>query len=186
MPAAAPTPRSPLERPVYRPARQPPRVANDEEEDPGFLGSWKGRAVLGLAGAAAVVLVCFGWRLLSSDHVRVYPAHGQALLSGKPIPNASIQLDPVWTKDPGFPRPRATVQDDGSFVVGTYGRDDGAPAGEYRVAVQWLVKADKAEVEGGALPRNVLPPKYGKFDTSGLTVMIEERENTLPALQLKR
>jgi hypothetical protein len=161
-------------------------VVNEEEEDSGFLATWRGRVALGIAGVAALVLVCLGWRLMRSDQVRVYPAHGQALFAGKPIPSASVQFDPVWTKDPSFPRPRATVRDDGSFVVGTYGQDDGAPPGEYRVAVQWLVKAEKTEAEGGALPRNVLPPKYGKFETSGLTVTIDERENTLPPFQLRR
>jgi hypothetical protein len=36
------------------------------------------------------------------------------------------------------------------------------------------------------LPQSILPPKYGKFETSGLTVQIHEGENSLPALQLRR
>jgi hypothetical protein len=53
--------------------------------------------------------------------------------------------------------------------------------------VQWLVKKEKKdEVEGGALPVNVLPSRYGKFETSGLTVVIQEGDNDIPALQLNR
>jgi hypothetical protein len=106
--------------------------------------------------------------------------------AGKPTPGATILIEPLETKEPVFPLPRATVEEDGSFVLGTYAKGDGVPAGEYRVAVQWLMKPNTKEVEGGALARNVLPPKYGKFETSGLTVQIEPRENDIPPLQLKR
>ena len=79
----------------------------------------------------------------------------------------------------------ALVKDDGSFVLGTYGKEDGAPPGEYRVSVQWLVQTQKIETEGNPLPRNLLPARYGNFETSGLDVQIQQGENVLPALQLK-
>jgi hypothetical protein len=95
-------------------------------------------------------------------------------------------FEPVWTNNPVFPLPRATVKDDGSFVLGTYKKEDGAPAGEYRVSVRWLVKLKKEEVEGGALPVNVLPSRYSKSETSGLTAVIQEGDNDIPGLQLNR
>ena len=67
------------------------------------------------------------------------------------------------------------------------GKGDGVPPGEYRAAVQWLVKPNNPqEIEGGALPKNYLPARYGKFETSGLTVQIGEGDNDIPAFQLKR
>ena len=103
------------------------------------------------------------------------------------MPGALIVLEPVWTNEPVFPRPRGVVNDDGSFVLGTYKKEDGAPAGEYRVSVQWLVKkSKKEEVEGGALPVNVLPSRYSKSETSGLTAVIQQGDNDIPTLQLNR
>jgi tetratricopeptide (TPR) repeat protein len=184
--AAVPaTERSPLARPVWKPRPRPARKAGaDEETD--SRGTWRKRGVLAATGLAALVLIGLGSRYIHWDHVRVYPAHGQAAYEGKPIPNARIILDPAWTEDPPFPRPHALVKDDGSFVLGTYGKEDGAPPGEYRVSVQWLVQTQKIETEGNPLPRNLLPARYGNFATSGLSVQIQQGENLLPVLQLKR
>ncbi len=73
------------------------------------------------------------------------------------------------------------VQEDGTFAVGTYGKDDGAPAGEYRVTVQCFNK-----VRGQDMPANVLPARYAAPDTSGLTVRIQEGDNQLSPIQLTR
>src|SRR6516164_7244538 len=109
--------------------------------DAGFLGIWKKPSFLITAGIVVLLLIALGlWLNRSgSDRVQVYPARGQAFLDGKPIAAASIHLDPVWTKAPNFPRPRAIAEADGSFALETYGEDDGAPAGEYRVSVQLFV-----------------------------------------------
>jgi hypothetical protein len=111
--------------------------------------------------------------------VRVYPAEGLASLDGKPIPNASLFLHPVGAHGAQVPRPRAVLRADGSFVLGTYRSDDGAPAGEYKVTVEWFGTSAP-----GGLPRNQLPPRYSRADTSGLTVRITEGKNQLPPLKL--
>jgi hypothetical protein len=117
----------------------------------------------------------------SSDRARVYPARGTATWEGKPLANASIFLHPVDAKSANAPRPRAVVQEDGTFAVGTYRKDDGAPAGEYRVTVQCFNKR-----KGQDMPANVLPPRYAAPETSGLTVRIQEGDNQLPPIQLTR
>lgn len=181
---------SALDRPVWRPtspvARRRDEGDEEEDEESTSRSLWRRPVFRIVAGIAALVLLCVGLWLNRSDQVRVYPAHGEAFVDGKPLANATIWLDPVWTKALNFPRPHAFVKDDGSFVLGTYGKDDGAPAGEYRVSVQWLVKTDKVESEGGKLPVNLLPSKYGSFETSGLRVQIHHEETVIPALQLKR
>jgi hypothetical protein len=179
---------NPLNRPVWKPRKQAPKVQQpEEEEEAGFLDHLRKPRVLGALGTAAVALICLGFYFTRTERVRVVPAHGRAVLGGKPMPGALIVLQPTWTKEPVFPQPRAVVNDDGSFVLGTYNKDDGAPVGEYRVSVQWLVKrVQREEVEGSTLPTNVLPPRYGKFDTSGLTAVIQEGDNDIPAFQLTR
>jgi tetratricopeptide (TPR) repeat protein len=190
-PKSPPTPsapaddHNPLNRRLYKPPKQLPKKQIEEEAEPGLLRTLLKPRVLGVVVIAAAALIWLGFHFTRTDRVRVFPAHGQATLGGKPMPGALIMLEPVWTKEPPFPLPRATVKDDGSFALGTYGKEDGAPAGEYRVSVQWLLKMDRQEVEGGALPKNVLPPRYGKFETSGLTVQIDAGDNSLPAFQLK-
>src|SRR5207244_4267636 len=86
----------------------------------------------GIAAALLLSLVVFGSRLFGhSSRIPVNPARGQVELDGKPIPSASVFLHPVGVKNPSFPRPRAIVAEDGTFVLGTFRKDDGAPAGEY-------------------------------------------------------
>jgi tetratricopeptide (TPR) repeat protein len=190
-PPALPSPptadRNPLNRPLWKPGKQSPKVRQQEEKgETNFLDYLRKPYVLGAVGIAALVLICLSFSFARTDQIRVFPAHGRALLGGKPMPGALIVLEPVWTKDPAFPRPRATVKEDGSFVLGTYKKEDGAPAGEYRVSVQWLLKTKKQEVEGGALPVNVLPSRYSKFETSGLTAVIQAGDNNIPAFQINR
>jgi tetratricopeptide (TPR) repeat protein len=181
--ADVPAPRT-FERLVWKPGKPTSKGKMTEVDSSTVLPYWK--QPRWLAAAALLLLSLSVWALWPhSDHLTVYRARGQATLDGKPLANALIWLDPVWTKDPGFPRPHATSQADGSFVLETYGAEDGAPAGEYRVAVQLLVKKARANMdEDGTIPRNALPPQYARFETSELTVQIAAGENTLPALEL--
>jgi hypothetical protein len=127
-----------------------------------------------------LLLVVFRSRLFSdSGRVPVHPARGEARFEGRPMADATIFLHPVGVKNPAHPRPRAVVGPDGTFVLGTYRKDDGAPAGEYHVTVQWFAKAAPHDV-----PRNVLPPRYAGPETSGLTVRIQGGKNQLPPIQL--
>jgi tetratricopeptide (TPR) repeat protein len=168
-----------------RPRRPAPRRA--AEAPAGLLERWKKPRLLAAVGVAAVVLVgCYLRFFTAPRRPPLYPAQGKASFEGTPIANANIVLEPAWAPQEVFPRPHAVVKEDGSFVVGTYGKDDGVPAGEYKVLVTWLVKAPEPEYEGGALPRNCLPDKYARFDTSGLRVRIEPGENHIPALTLTR
>jgi hypothetical protein len=116
-----------------------------------------------------------------SSRIRVYPAQGTARFEGNPIPSATIFLHPIGVKTPAFPRPRAVVAEDGTFVLGTYRKDDGAPEGDYKVTVQWFNKG-----EGRTGPANALPAKYASPDTSGLTVRIQKGKNQIEPIQLNR
>jgi hypothetical protein len=122
----------------------------------------------------------------TTSRPKVHPARGQLFFEEKPTPGASVVLDPVGVKEPNFPRPQGVVKDDGSFVLGTFDKDDGVPLGEYRVMVTWFAKRTTLDADGSPLPKNLLPAKYGKFGTSDLTVRIAEGDNQLPVIKLKR
>ena len=63
----------------------------------------------------------------------------------------------------GVGKPRATVQADGTFKLGTYDGADGAPEGDYKVTVEWWLSP------GGDEPATSrLNPRYGKPDSSGI------------------
>jgi hypothetical protein len=132
-----------------------------------------------VAAPVLVLLVVAGSvRSRNAGRVRVNQAEGQVSLDGKPIPNATVFLHPIGPANPRVPRPRAVVREDGTFALGTYRTDDGAPAGDYKVTVQWFAAA------AGGSPRNQLPPRYASADTSGLTLHVKEGENHLPRLEL--
>jgi hypothetical protein len=112
----------------------------------------------------------------------VHPVRGKVLYKGQPAKGAFVLLAPL--KEPAEnpdPRPRGTVGDDGTFVLGTYEREDGAPAGEYTVAITW---------EGGVLPDGREEPTdklHGRYDLSNtrLKATVKEGPNELPPFQLQ-
>jgi hypothetical protein len=118
----------------------------------------------------------------------VHPARGQILYAGKSIPHAQITFHPLDTSKKDAPRPHATVAKDGTFALTTYNGDDGAPAGEYAVTVEWwLTDAKRGTQEGdSAPPTNRLPKRYASVSTSKLHVTIQEGDNELPIIQLPR
>src|SRR5262245_18285450 len=62
---------------------------------------------------------------------------------------------------------------DGSFKLSTFGADDGAIPGSYRVAITPPTSPDPDKPP----QKPQLPPMYASFDTSGLTVEIKPGRN---------
>jgi hypothetical protein len=120
------------------------------------------------------------------DQQAVHPVRGHIEYDGKPVPHAFVVLHPVRVAGKEFPKPRAKVAEDGSFVVETYAAKDGAPVGEYLVTVEWFLSSAKAgEGESDDLPaRNYLPQRYAKAETSGLRVSVQAGKNEIPKIQL--
>ena len=176
-----------------KPKRAPLRASVEDDDDQmSFLErqiSFVRRRRTPLVAALVVVgLSCFFFPtslVKAWSRPRLQPVHGQVFYLDQPVPMASVVLDPVRTKPPDFPRPHAVVGDDGSFTLSTFGHDDGAPVGEYRVIVTWFVRESGQDYEGAPAPKNKLPAKYGRFDTSGLSVRIESDHTDMPPLMLK-
>jgi hypothetical protein len=70
---------------------------------------------------------------------------------------------------------------DGAFQVSTYGKNDGAPAGDYAVSFVWLLTGPETGSEWTPLPRRYMVPGQ-----SGVRVTVNEKENELQPLQLRR
>jgi hypothetical protein len=120
------------------------------------------------------------------DRLPVYPVRGKVLYQGQPAAGAYVSFHPA-DPDAKLPvGPRAVVGGDGSFVLSTYVKEDGAPAGDYVVTVEWRkpVRRPDGETEPGP---NLLPPRYQTPKTSGLRATVSARsENELPPFQLTR
>lgn len=135
--------------------------------------------VLGLATTAALPVVMHLTR--ARPPCELHEVRGR-LVFGKTVPvGAKITLTP---REGGWPYdafPTAIVGADGWFRVGTFGREDGAPAGTYVATVQWFRVAPDGSVGG-----NVLPRKYASAASSPLTVSVTGESKTLPELKILR
>lgn len=108
----------------------------------------------------------------------VHKVKGQVFVGGKPAAGAFVLFIPVAEPaDSKDPRPRATVKEDGSFALSTYGDEDGAPAGEYAVTVTWSLdgRDDEDQLKG----------RYADRGRSGLKYTVKEGPNEVPAFRLK-
>jgi hypothetical protein len=109
-----------------------------------------------------------------------YPTSGQIKVNGQPANGAMIVFHHVGDWGEKSIVPRAWADQAGRFVLSTYGVADGAPAGEYRVAVQW-----PAYRRGKKVGPDKLGGKFADSATSGLTVRVEEGANELPPFEIK-
>jgi hypothetical protein len=120
-----------------------------------------------------------------NSRVQTYPVTGTVLYNGDPLGGVDVAFHPVDPKnDTGYP-PHATTGADGQFVLRTFLKDDGAPAGEFRVAVAFAVEALE---EGGDQTKKVgfqVPAKYHRAETSNLMVTIRPESNTLEPIRLE-
>ncbi|HEX4069989.1 MAG TPA: hypothetical protein VHX68_02425 [Planctomycetaceae bacterium] len=116
----------------------------------------------------------------------VFPVKGKVMMDGQPMAGATVLFYPTqeFPKGAAQQRPRAVVEDDGTFQVSTYGTNDGAPAGEYKVTVSW-----KGDTEGltseqlQELPEKA-PETVQHSRSSKLRVEVKNGDNPLPTWDL--
>jgi hypothetical protein len=105
---------------------------------------------------------------------------GQVLVNGAPAADAKITLHHSEDWGERTIVPQAWTDDDGRFVLSTYGIDDGAPAGNYRVTVEW--PAYRTIKDMGP---DRLEGKYANRKSSPVSVDIQAGKNELPPFLLK-
>ena len=121
--------------------------------------------------AFAVVLMLSGCN--SANRAQTYEVSGNIQFDGQPLKSGMV----VFMPDKGQAA-KGTIGPNGSFKLGTYGVDDGAVAGQYKVMV---IAADREAMQGGAaalerpLP-TLIPAHYGSTATSGLTFEVKPTE----------
>ena len=95
------------------------------------------------------------------------PAAGRVTLNGKPLENGAIMVQPT-----AGPAAQAKINPDGTFQLGTFKPGDGAIVGT--AAVRVFCRKDITPPGGEqAWGPSLIPDRYNRFDTSGLTVEIK-------------
>jgi hypothetical protein len=128
----------------------------------------------------AVALVMVAGCTRYQDPPMTYPVSGKVLLSnGQPAYPASITF---CAKDKPGNDAMALTEPDGSFVLGTFSKDDGALPGRYAVTIEPVAPGT---VSGKKLPRISIPKQYQSEDTTPITVAVKEDDNVLSPFQLR-
>lgn len=138
-----------------------------------------------IAGVLLSALVGCG---KSDGRLKVYPVNGTVTVKGQPAKGAKIMINSTDAarRGPGMPMPTGTVVDDGSFTLNSYASGDGAPAGEYNVAIVWPepVKRPNPNIPDAPPARDRLNGKYSVPDSSGLKASVREEPTELPPFEL--
>ena len=110
---------------------------------------------------------------------QTYPARGTITINGAPPAGAVVELHSTGEQpDVRNSRPWAVVQEDGSYSLSTYEKEDGAPVGTYKVVVRWppdVTQPSLADRLSGA---------YSTGARSKWTVTVSEGENDLPPVEI--
>ena len=143
---------------------------------------------------ALLVLVVVSLASCSQGWKKCHPAQGNILLDGSPLEGAEVWLfptaDDLLKTNPAV-RPYGKTSKDGSFTLMTYVAGDGAPVGTFKARVICEKRVKGPAGEGGGdddrgQKMNILPPKYGDPEASGLVVTIQAGHNVIPDFNLKK
>lgn len=142
-----------------------------------------------LAAAAIGLLLALGCQQ-GADRPTTYPVTGTVTLNGQAVEGATVSFQLA----DGSGSAVGVTGASGAYKLTTFEADDGAVAGEYKVAISkyeggaaaggpegdmMSAEYEKAMAGGGAKqepsqPKNVLPPKYADANKSGLTATVSE------------
>jgi hypothetical protein len=150
--------------------------------NPHPLNRTRARTSWGLAAGcllASTLAGCSG-----EARVPVHPVAGKVSFNGQVPEGAQVVLHPRGHTLPPDVVAQGIVRNDGSFKVGVYQADDGAPPGDYVATVQWF-KVVASEGGGGRGP-NVIPKTYSDPATSPIQVSVKEGANSLPPIEIKQ
>lgn len=142
---------------------------------------WSDRSLPACAGVATLVAI-FTLCVSGCGTKTIYPVHGQIVdADGKPITEmkgGAVEFDCVDAKSSA----NSSIDEAGKFRLTTQSPGDGAHLGKHRVAITRPYIGPEQPVP------HVIDPKYEKFETSGLEVVVEPKDNaiTLKVVRVKK
>jgi len=131
-----------------------------------------------VAAAALLTASC------EKGKLKIYAVRGQVLYNGQPLKGVALAFHPVdAANDIGYPA-HAKTDDQGNFKLTSYVDDDGAPAGEYNVALAFEVEAiDEGSDQSKKLTFQ-LPVKYHRKETTDIGATVAKGDNQLEPFKL--
>ncbi len=113
-----------------------------------------------------------------SDRPPTYVVHGMVVFpDGKPLTKGTVEFETEY--DGQVITASSDIANDGTFQLGTFEVNDGAVAGEYRVAVIADYDIGTGVERPGKLPKAALHPKYRDFNTSKLEFAVKPQMNNI-------
>ena len=175
-------------RPIVRPPSQSSpkpkyEATSDAAETDGLVQQvWEtisgSRLYMGLCG---LILLTGGYLVFAfvlqdrGDRVPVYPVKGRVVFpDGTPVRLGTIELESTVHPTTSTGR----INEDGTFVLGTYATDDGAPEGPHNAIVMQMV-IDDGTAEHVKDHGKPVDPRFASPRTSGLSFEIQPGENDL-------
>lgn len=108
------------------------------------------------------------------------PVKGKVTYKGKPVPNGTVNFNPV---DTGKPSASGKIQPDGTYTLETYvgtRPSPGAIIGAHKVVIVAMQDQEGLLPEQrAALPPPIVPSKYTHPNTTDLTAQVENKENVI-------
>ncbi len=133
-----------------------------------------------LTGGVALVIVLVAG--CGESRKSVFPVEGQVLDSeGKPAAGAKVIFHPLDDKDPKAVCPVGTVNDAGKFLLTTYVKSDGAPAGNYAVTIEWRPPPPQPFAPA---PEDKLQGRFASVGKSPFKATIGKEPTTLEPFRL--
>jgi 5-hydroxyisourate hydrolase-like protein (transthyretin family) len=115
-------------------------------------------------------------KILVPNAKKTTPVKGKVLVDGKPMKNLWVTLHPE-NETPDSLLPKAQTDANGHFAITTYIGGDGAPAGKYKITVEWLTYRQFGAQWVGP---NKLEDKFGQVSTTPFEVTVGDKPITLP------
>jgi hypothetical protein len=110
-----------------------------------------------------------------SSGPKTYPVHGKVVYpDGSPMKGGAIMFEPVDNKLNIMSR--GGIKEDGTFVLSTFGKADGAVPGRYRVLIRGRRNNPRSSAEDPDLIDQI-HPRFQDFKTSGLEFTVEPKDN---------
>ena len=128
--------------------------------------------------ACGILLLLMGLAGGCGGQPATYLVHGTVLFpDGKPLARGTVEFEALGQTKPITAS--GEIGSDGTFRLGTFAANDGAIAGEHRVAVISDYEIGTGVERPGELPPVQLHPKFRSFKTSGLKFTVKPRMNNI-------
>jgi hypothetical protein len=120
---------------------------------------------------------CGGTKYTDPPVLPVAPVSGTVKFGAQVPAGALVTFVPVSRTEEGIAS-QGTVRADGTFKISTYGKEDGAPLGDYVVLLQWNKPIGGEDGNAGGV--NVFPRNYSNPTQSPIKVTVKEGTNEIP------